>query len=191
MSSPEVVLEYELAWEHQERFVSQTATQIDSRPSRILSFPGNQDSLEDTTTTDIKVQNNLWVATQILTDATFFYSKPLVRDTEKSIELLSVLRAKDQGIGIPYDVLQFCIENNLSKSLALARKFVNQCFSGIQALKLQFVVDPEDDEKWVEINITVPDTANFLTEYNNYTRLLVAEIPWPERNMLRFNFNFS
>ena len=103
---------------------------------------------------------------------------------------LVLKRAKIQGIGIPPEVQQFCIENNLSEALSLAQKFVKRCFSGIQALKLRLVVDPEDDEKWVEINITVPDTDNFLTEYNNYTRLLVAEIPWPKRNMLRFNFSF-
>ena len=103
---------------------------------------------------------------------------------------LVLKRAKIQGVGIPPEVQQFCIENNLSWALDLAQEFVKHCFSGIQALKLRLVADPEDDEKWVEINITVPDTANFLTEYNNYTRLLVAEIPWPERNMLRFNFSF-
>ncbi len=100
-------------------------------------------------------------------------------------------RAKIQGIKIPPEVQQFCIENNLSGDLDLAKEFVKRCFSGIQVIKLRLVVDPEDNEKWVEINITVPDTANFLTEYNNYTRLLVAEIPWPERNMLRFNFSFA
>ena len=104
---------------------------------------------------------------------------------------LVLKRAKIQGVGIPPEVQQFCIENNLSGALDLAQEFVKRCFPGIQALKLRLVVDPEDDEKWVEINITVPDTANFLTEYNNYTRLLVTEIPWPKRSMLRFNFSFA
>ena len=104
---------------------------------------------------------------------------------------LVLKRAKIQGIEIPPEVQQFCIANNLSRTLDLAQEFVKRCFSGIQALKLRLVVDPEDDEKWVEINITVPDTDNFLTEYNNYTRLLVTEIPWSERNMLRFNFSFA
>ena len=104
---------------------------------------------------------------------------------------LVLKRAKTQGIGIPPEVQQFCVENDLSGALDLAQKFVKRCFSGIQVIKLRLVVDPEDDEKWVEINIIVPDTDNFLTEYNNYTRLLVAEIPWPERNMLRFNFSFA
>ncbi|MYD61772.1 MAG: hypothetical protein F4W91_12085 [Gemmatimonadetes bacterium] len=109
-----------------------------------------------------------------------------------SIESPLVLkRAKIQEVGIPPEVQQFCIENNLSGPLDLAQEFVKRCFSRIQALKLRLVIDPEDDEKWVEINIIAPDTANFLTEYNNYTRLLVAEIPWPERNMLRFNFSFA
>ncbi len=108
------------------------------------------------------------------------------------IELPLVLkRAKIQEVGIPHEVQQFCIENDLSGALDLAQKFVKHCFSDIQALELRLVVDPEDDEKWIEINITVPDTDNFLTEYNNYTRLLVAEIPWPERNLLRFNFGFA
>ena len=100
-------------------------------------------------------------------------------------------RAKIQEVGIPPEVQQFCIEHNLSGPLALAQEFVKRCFSRIRAIKLRLVVDPEDDEKWIEINITVPDTADFLTEYNNYTRLLVAEIPWPKRNMLRFNFSFA
>lgn len=104
---------------------------------------------------------------------------------------LALKRAKIQEVGIPHEVQQFCIENNLSGALDLAKEFVKRCFSGIQVIKLRLVVDPEDDEKWVEINITVPDTADFLTEYNNYTRLLVAEIPWSERNMLRFNFSFA
>ena len=104
---------------------------------------------------------------------------------------LVLKRAKIQESEIPPEVQQFCIANNLSGALDSAQKFVKRCFSGIQALKLRLVVDPEDDEKWIEINITVPDTDNFLTEYNNYTRLLVAEIPWPERNMLRFNFSFA
>lgn len=103
---------------------------------------------------------------------------------------LALKKTKIKEVRIPPEVQQFCIENNLSGALDLAQEFVIRCFSGIQALKLRLVVDPEDDEKWVEINITVPDTANFLTEYNNYTRLLVAEIPWPERNKLRFNFSF-
>ena len=93
---------------------------------------------------------------------------------------LALKKAKIKEVRIPSEVQQFCIENNLSGALDLAQKFVIRCFSGIQALKLRLVVDPEDDEKWVKINIIVPDTANFLTEYNNYTRLLVAEIPWPE-----------
>ena len=116
----------------------------------------------------------------------------LLRDTETPIDSpLGSKRAKMQETGIPPEVQQFCIENNLLRALDSAQEFVKRCFSGIQALKLRLIVDPEDDEKWIEINITVPDTDNFLTEYNNYTRLLVAEIPWPERNMLRFNFSFA
>ena len=103
---------------------------------------------------------------------------------------LVLKRAKKQEAEIPPEVQQFCIANNLSGALDSAQEFVKRCFSGIQALKLRLVVDPEDDEKWIEIKITVPDTTNFLAEYNNYTRLLVANIPWPERNMLRFNFSF-
>ena len=181
----EAILESGWVWGNQELLDTQTANQKDSQSATILPFPGIQDSLlEDTSTTDRKVQNNLW------TDATPFDSKPLIRDAETPIKLPSVLREKLQELGIPHDVHQFCIENKISESLDLAHKFVKHCFSGIQALKLRLVVDPEDDEKWVEINITVPDTDNFLIEYNNYTRLLVAEIPWSKRNMLRFNFSF-
>ena len=104
---------------------------------------------------------------------------------------LALKKAKIKEVRIPSEVRQFCIENNLSGALDLAQEFVIRCFSAIQNIKLRLVIDPEDDEKWVEINIIVPDTANFLTEYNNYTRLLVAEIPWPKRNMLRFNFSFA
>lgn len=104
---------------------------------------------------------------------------------------LVLKRAKIRKAEPPPEVQQFCIEHNLSEALDLAQVFVKRCFSGIRAIKLRLVVDPEDDEKWIEINITVPDTTVFLTEYNNYTRLLVAEIPWPKRNMLRFNFSFA
>lgn len=181
----EAILESGWIWENQELLDSQTANQKDSQSAKILLFPGIQDSLtEDTTATDRKIKNNLW------TDATPFDSNPLIRDAETPIKLPSVLREKLQGLGIPHDVHQFCIENKISESLDLAHKFVKRCFSGIRAIKLRLVVDPEDHAKWVEINITVPDTDNFLTEYNSYTRLLVAEIPWIERNMLRFNFSF-
>ena len=179
-------------WENQEWLDAQTTNQKDSQSARILPFPDTQDSQgEGTATTDRKPQRKLWIALQNLTDATPFYPKPPISDTETPIDLPSVLREKLPGLGIWLDVQQFCTENNLSEALDLAQEFVKRSFSDIQALKLRLVVDPEDDEKWIEINITVPDTDNFLTEYNNYTRLLVAEIPWPERNLLRFNFSFA
>ena len=163
-------------WGDQEWLDAQTANQKDSQSARILPFPSTQNSQ---------------IALQNLTDAKPFYPKPPINDNETPIDLPSVLREKLPGLGIWLDVQQFCTENNLSEALDLAQEFVKRCFSDIQALKLRLVVDPEDDEKWIEINITVPDTDNFLAEYNNYTRLLVAEIPWSERNLLRFNFSFA
>lgn len=178
-------------WGNQERLDAHTTNQKDSQSTRILPFPGNQDGQEDTTTTDRKVQNDLWVAIPNFTDATSFNPQNLIRDTETPIKLPSVLRAKIQGRVIPHDVHQFCIEKNLLGPLSLAQEFVKRCFSGIQDLKLRLVVDPEDNNQWVEINIIVPETSNFLIEYNNYTRLLVANIPWLKRSMLRFNFSFA
>ena len=91
------------------------------------------------------------------------------------------------------EVNEFCKNNDLLLPLNKAKHFVNESFSDIKNPKLRLVVDPEDGKERVKIHITIPpaSTETFLTNYNNYTRRLVENIPWEKRTMLLFDFSIE
>ena len=50
--------------------------------------------------------------------------------------------------------------------------------------------DPEIDEEWITLNVTVEgEIEEILDKYDKYTDNFVYEIPWPERDRIRFSYN--
>lgn len=86
--------------------------------------------------------------------------------------------------------LRFCIQQGLLKHLSDVVELIEKCFPSLQGLHLEPERDPETEEEWLVIDITVEDEVdNFLDRYNSYTDQLISLVPWPERDKIRLSYN--
>ena len=50
--------------------------------------------------------------------------------------------------------------------------------------------DKEIDEEWITLDVTIEgEIEEILDKYDKYTDNFVYEIPWPERDRIRFIYN--
>ena len=92
---------------------------------------------------------------------------------------------------LPPDVREFSTEHQLDEYLDIAVDTARICFQGLLDFGFSKELDPEDDDEWIEMNVILADEENFLLQYREYNRQFVEQTPWPERTMIRLNFEFA
>ncbi|MBU0995365.1 MAG: hypothetical protein KJ737_22950 [Proteobacteria bacterium] len=88
------------------------------------------------------------------------------------------------------DISDFCLKNNLLIHLRIAVDIAKESFSNYRNIHFSLEGDPETDEQWISFNLDVEgDIESIFEEYQNYNKNLIKNIPWPERDLIRLNYN--
>ncbi|MBI5560182.1 MAG: hypothetical protein HY883_02795 [Deltaproteobacteria bacterium] len=88
------------------------------------------------------------------------------------------------------EVSQFCLKHGLKEYLSSAIKLIKKCFPSIQEFHTEVEKDPETEEEWLTLAVTIRgEVDEVLKDYNDYISLFVSEVPWPERDKIRFSYN--
>lgn len=88
------------------------------------------------------------------------------------------------------EVSEFCLKHGLRKYLSDAIKLINKCFPSIQEFHIEVEKDPETEEEWITLAVTIQgEVDEVLKDYNDYISLFVSEVPWPERDKIRLSYN--
>jgi hypothetical protein len=86
--------------------------------------------------------------------------------------------------------LSFCSQRDILQYLLDAIRLVKSCFPTLQELQIEPEKDPETDDEWLVLDVTVKGDVNeILDQYDNYTDQWVSSVPWPERNMIRLSYH--
>lgn len=88
------------------------------------------------------------------------------------------------------DILSFCRRQDILQYLQPAFDLIESSFSSSEELSLQLEEDPDTEEKWVVLDVSVQgEVEKILDEYQSYTSHWVSKVPWPERNKIRLSYN--
>lgn len=90
----------------------------------------------------------------------------------------------------PKEVIQFCEELGILRYLGKALDLIKTCFSPIVEPAPRLAQDPETEDRWLVLDITVEgEVEDVLRKYDNFINLKVKSIPWPERDKIRLAYN--
>jgi len=90
----------------------------------------------------------------------------------------------------PKEVIQFCEELGILRYLGKALDLIKTCFSPIEGPAPRLAQDPETEDRWLVLDITVEgEVEDVLRKYDNFINLKVKSIPWPERDKIRLAYN--
>lgn len=88
------------------------------------------------------------------------------------------------------EVKKFCEGHGIQRYLQSAISLAKEYFPFIQELTLEVEGDPESNEEWVTIDITVEGNIEEIIEnYDNYISKFISIIPWPEREKIILSYN--
>jgi len=88
---------------------------------------------------------------------------------------------------VPPDALAYCLRHGLRQYLLIAIDLMRQCFSGVEDTHLRLEQDPETAEAWLVLDVTLQqDVEEVLASCDTYTDRWVTQVPWPEREKIRF-----
>jgi len=110
---------------------------------------------------------------------------------EDELEMLARLAQQsgasaDIGIELSPSGMIFCYTNDLMGYLKTAMYLIRRHFPRLQKISSDFVSDPESKNKWVLLNVYVPDDiSSILDNYQSYTKAWVSNVPWPSRSKIR------
>ncbi len=91
--------------------------------------------------------------------------------------------------GCSPDVLHFCARLGIMQYLSVAVALAQKCFPLTQELKLQPEEDPETGEEWLRLDVVIQgEIDKGLNNYDSYTDLWVASVPWPARDKIRLSY---
>ena len=91
---------------------------------------------------------------------------------------------------LPSDVTALSSELGILEWLYKALRLVEECFPKVDALRLETEGDPETDERWITVEMTISGRIDqFLEQYDRYVEQWVASTPWPERDKIRLSYN--
>ena len=110
----------------------------------------------------------------------------------KIIQLVEKIGSKkiDEDETSKPEVLQFCRKHGLMKYLSDAIKLIENCFLSIQEFHIEVEKDPETEEEWLTLAVTIQgEVDKVLKDYNGYISLFVSKVPWPERDKIRLSYN--
>jgi hypothetical protein len=111
-----------------------------------------------------------------------------LEDNKQSIDAYPTVAPVD--VKISEEATAFCevhsLKGHLLKAVELAKKY----FSSLAAITADVEQDPESDEKWITLIVTVSGTADsILASYNDYSSEWVSSVPSPDRYAIRISFN--
>ncbi len=90
----------------------------------------------------------------------------------------------------PKEVIQFCEELGILRYLGKALDLIKTCFSPIEGPAPRLAQDPETEDRWLVLDITVEgEVEDVLRKYDTFINLKVKSIPWPERDKIRLAYN--
>lgn len=90
------------------------------------------------------------------------------------------------------DALAYCLQHSLQQYLLTAIDLMRQCFASVYACRLDLEQDPETDEAWLVLAVTLnEDVETVLATYDVYTDRWIAYVPWPERDQIRLVYNVT
>lgn len=90
----------------------------------------------------------------------------------------------------PKEVIQFCEELGILRYLGKALDLIKTCFSPIEGPAPRLAQDPETEDRWLVLDITVEgEVEDVLRKYDTFINFKVKSIPWPERDKIRLAYN--
>ncbi len=88
------------------------------------------------------------------------------------------------------ELTNFCSEHGLLSYIPVAMELIERCFPSLQELHLLHEQDPETDEEWLVLDITLQgDEKQILEAYDRYTDSWVVAVPWPAQQKVRLSYN--
>jgi len=90
------------------------------------------------------------------------------------------------------EVAMFCVREGLLQSLLWALEIAAESFPEALSSDVGLEEDPEGDDQWVSLGVTVKgDEPDVSERYNGFTEQWVARVPWPERDRIRLCYYFE
>jgi hypothetical protein len=88
------------------------------------------------------------------------------------------------------EIIEFCSRERITSYLPTAVNSAEKNFPTISELKIEVEQDPETEEGWLVLNITIRgEVDEVLNNYDNYINYWVSTVPWPERQKIRLLYN--
>lgn len=107
--------------------------------------------------------------------------RTLVAEPEEAPELAGVLREPAAA--------DLCAARGLRGQLATAAGLVKRHFAGVTELRREVLEARETDERWVLLRFRVAGSADdAVAAYERFEQNWVEQVPWPERDRIRFVF---
>ncbi|MCG3112568.1 MAG: hypothetical protein MCM46_12205 [Candidatus Manganitrophus sp. SB1] len=91
---------------------------------------------------------------------------------------------------VSIEALRFCKERGILQFFPIALRLIEKFFSPVNQVSFEIEEDPETEEEWLAINITVSgEVSQILDKYDQYTDSWISAVPWPERVLFRLSYN--
>lgn len=88
------------------------------------------------------------------------------------------------------EIIEFCSRERITSYLPTAVNSVERNFPTISELKIEVEQDPETEEEWLVLNVTIRgEVGEVLNNYDKYINYWVSSVPWPERHKIRLSYN--
>lgn len=88
------------------------------------------------------------------------------------------------------EIIEFCSRERITSYLPTAINSIERNFPSISELKIEVEQDPETDEEWLVLNVTIRgEVDEVLSQYDKYIDYWVSTVPWPERQKIRLLYN--
>ena len=88
------------------------------------------------------------------------------------------------------EIIEFCSRERVTSYLPSAVNSIERNFPTISELKIEVEQDPETEEEWLALNVTIRgEVDEVLDNYDKYINYWVSTVPWPERQKIRLLYN--
>jgi hypothetical protein len=73
-----------------------------------------------------------------------------------------------------------------------ASDLVVRCFVGARSLRVTREVDPETNEQWLELRLSVDATPQQAADaFDRFVAEWVAAVPWPDHHLVRLSYSLA
>lgn len=93
---------------------------------------------------------------------------------------------------LPPDVAAFAERHDLLGHLRTATRLAESAFAPVRAISFVVERDPESDDEWIAVDVTVADDVeDVLAQNTDFTRHWVAAVPPEVWSAIRVLFHFA